>query len=89
MKILNERLTYSCNNEFDWEYRNLNTGEKGIVRIEPSVNLYKITSIDNDTNKYLSYGTIRFQEISNETKRQTKGRINYDNFSSKSKRRGW
>lgn len=90
MKVLKEKLTCLCNNKFDWEYYNLDTGEKGTVQMESSVNMDKITSIDNDTNKYLSYGTISFQEISTETNnRQMKGRINYDNFRSKPKRWSW
>ena len=91
MKVLKARLTCISNNKFNWEYHNLDTGEKGILQLESSMDGYKIVSVDNDTKNSLpSYGEFSFKEIQAEKiKRQTKGRINYDYFSSKSKRRGW
>ena len=78
MKVLKERLPCISNNKFTWEYHNLDTGEKGTVCLMSRKEYDEIVSIDNDVNKYLSSGTICFKEISNNTKRQTKGKINYD-----------
>ena len=70
MQVLKERLVGIGNsNKFNWEYHNLDTGEKGIVQLESNMNRNKIVSVDNDINKFLSSGTICLKEILNETKR--------------------